>query len=193
MATYQDSRWKDGDSARTMTAKYNSLSGAMDNMQDFYDKELVPVPGQITEIKKELEKKLEVVTPTDIGLGNVDNTSDMDKPVSLKQQNVINQAVEPMLTSEPAVTMGGDSTEFVAIDTNKFALKEKVYTKEEVNDLISKIHPVGSIYMSLQPTNPGKTSGVGTWEQISQGRILLGIEDSSVPQYLVCYVWKRTA
>ena len=53
-------------------------------------------------------------------------------------------------------------------------------TKEELNSLgfikKSDIFPVGSIYISLNSTNPSSIFG-GTWEQI-QGRFLLGVSSS---------------
>lgn len=45
------------------------------------------------------------------------------------------------------------------------------------SDLLSKIYPVGSIYMSMSATNPHDLFGVGTWKRISQGRMLLGADD----------------
>ena len=47
------------------------------------------------------------------------------------------------------------------------------------SDLLSKIYPVGSIYMSMSATNPATLFGVGTWTRISQGRMLLGADDST--------------
>lgn len=47
------------------------------------------------------------------------------------------------------------------------------------SDLLSKIYPVGSIYMSMSATNPHDLFGVGTWARISQGRMLLGADDST--------------
>lgn len=47
------------------------------------------------------------------------------------------------------------------------------------SDLLSKIYPVGSIYMSMSATNPATLFGVGTWKRISQGRMLLGADDST--------------
>lgn len=41
-----------------------------------------------------------------------------------------------------------------------------------ISEIINLIYPVGSIYMSVNSTNPGELFG-GTWEQI-QGRFLLG-------------------
>ena len=45
--------------------------------------------------------------------------------------------------------------------------------------VIDVIYPVGSIYMSMSATNPHDLFGVGTWERISQGRMLLGADDST--------------
>jgi hypothetical protein len=39
------------------------------------------------------------------------------------------------------------------------------------------VYPIGSIYMSINNTNPGLLFG-GTWEQIAQGRTLVGIDTS---------------
>lgn len=47
------------------------------------------------------------------------------------------------------------------------------------SDLLGKIYPVGSIYMSMSATNPATLFGVGTWKRISQGRMLLGADDST--------------
>lgn len=47
------------------------------------------------------------------------------------------------------------------------------------SDIISKIYPVGSIYMSMSATNPHDLFGVGTWQRISQGRMLIGADDST--------------
>lgn len=38
---------------------------------------------------------------------------------------------------------------------------------------IDSIYPVGSVYLSVNATNPGNLFG-GTWQQISQGRALFG-------------------
>lgn len=43
----------------------------------------------------------------------------------------------------------------------------------KVNDLANKLYPVGSIYMSVNATNPAELFG-GTWEQI-KGRFLIGV------------------
>ena len=49
---------------------------------------------------------------------------------------------------------------------------EVLNSLDEVDQVISKVYPVGSIYMSVNSTDPGTLFG-GTWERI-QGKFLLG-------------------
>lgn len=43
-----------------------------------------------------------------------------------------------------------------------------------VNGLVNTMHPVGSVYLSVDNTNPSTLFG-GTWEQIAQGRAIVGV------------------
>ena len=45
------------------------------------------------------------------------------------------------------------------------------------NNLINRTYPVGSIYLSVLPTNPTEFFG-GTWEAFGQGRVLVGVDNS---------------
>lgn len=50
-------------------------------------------------------------------------------------------------------------------------------TWQEMNngsDILNLVYPVGSIYLSLNSTNPSGLFG-GTWEQFAQGRTLIGV------------------
>ena len=45
------------------------------------------------------------------------------------------------------------------------------------SDLLNKIYPVGSIYISVNSTNPGNFLG-GTWAEFGQGKTLVGVNAS---------------
>lgn len=47
---------------------------------------------------------------------------------------------------------------------------------------IDLIYPIGSIYMSVNSTNPSTLFG-GTWEQFAQGRVLLGVGSNGETNY----------
>lgn len=108
-----DKRWVDGDSARKMTIKYNSVAEDV--------KQLVETSGEVNEataaellkINQELGKKIESVSAEDVGLEKADNTSDMDKPVSKLQARAIDLAVEDKITSVPTSQADGE-TGFIA-------------------------------------------------------------------------------
>jgi len=45
------------------------------------------------------------------------------------------------------------------------------------DSLISSLYPIGSIYISVNPTNPSELFG-GTWERFSNGRVLVGVDEN---------------
>lgn len=45
------------------------------------------------------------------------------------------------------------------------------------SDLLEKVYPVGSIYVSVNNTNPGNIFG-GTWERFANGRTLVGVDEN---------------
>lgn len=61
-------------------------------------------------------------------------------------------------------------------DSNGDKIDDTYLKKATVIDVI---YPIGSIYMSMSATNPADLFGVGTWKRISQGRMLLGADDST--------------
>lgn len=46
--------------------------------------------------------------------------------------------------------------------------------KQQINEILLKVYPVGSIYMSTSNTNPGTLFG-GTWTAWGSGRVPVGI------------------
>lgn len=63
-------------------------------------------------------------------------------------------------------------------DKNKVSANDMNEIKESVNNLYDNIfnliYPVGSIYMSVNSTNPSQLFG-GTWEAYATGRTLIGM------------------
>ena len=53
----------------------------------------------------------------------------------------------------------------------------KLKTPGGIKSFLDAVYPVGSIYMSVKPTNPGTLFG-GTWVAIAQGRCLVGVNTS---------------
>ena len=91
------------------------------------------------------------VTKSQIGLGNVDNTSDADKPVSTAQQNALNLKVDK-------VTGKGLSTEDFTS-----ALKTKLsdlYTKAQIDSLISAIPKYAVTVVDALPTTGISTTTI---------------------------------
>ena len=71
------------------------------------------------------------------------------------------------------------------IDNVNSSLDNKITTtKTELKQLISDtalatkkaLHPVNSIYLSMDSTNPNTLFGFGTWQLIGQGRTLVGVD-----------------
>lgn len=50
--------------------------------------------------------------------------------------------------------------------------------KQQIDAIIDKIYPIGSIYMSMNATNPSALFGGGTWQSIGSGRVLQGADDT---------------
>lgn len=53
----------------------------------------------------------------------------------------------------------------------------RAYWQPEEQYFNDKAHPIGSIYMSSDPTDPATVLGVGTWARI-QGRFIVGASDT---------------
>lgn len=60
-------------------------------------------------------------------------------------------------------------------DVNKSVLQSWLGVSD--SDLLNKIYPVGSVYISVNSTNPGDFLG-GTWVEFGQGKTLVGVNTS---------------
>lgn len=62
------------------------------------------------------------------------------------------------------------------VTTEKLADKSvtpKKLSDDSVTNILLKVYPVGSIYTSVDSTNPAQLFGFGTWEALPEGRMLL--------------------
>jgi len=90
--------------------------------------------------------------------------------------------IETILLAEDSKKLGGELPEFYATKSELDGLSETYATKIEIKELLEKLetydnilsqaYPIGSIYMSVNETNPSTLFG-GTWEKI-EDRFLLG-------------------
>lgn len=48
--------------------------------------------------------------------------------------------------------------------------------KEDIEDTLLKVYPIGSIYVSVNSTNPSELFG-GTWERFANGKVLVGVDE----------------
>lgn len=97
-----------------MTTKFNQVVSELNDLADSSSSineatksALNDITTSLEELSGKIDTKVSEVTAEDIGLGNVDNTSDMDKPVSTLQAQAIKQASDS-ISSELISTTTGD-------------------------------------------------------------------------------------
>ena len=103
-----------------------------------------------------------------------------------EKENAINAKINVVSTdlatfkSETNATISQNQSAFNTFkeqtDTKFTTTKKEL--RELINTTLDSIYPVGSVYISLNSTNPG-TYLKGTWEQFAQGRTLVGVGKGS--------------
>ena len=109
------------------------------------------------------------------GLGNVDNTTDLLKPVSTATQTALDlkaNLASPTFTGIPAASTATSGTNSTQIATTEYV--DSAVATAFSNTGIQAAYPVGSIYISTISSNPSTSLGFGTWVAFGQGRVLLG-------------------
>ena len=90
-------KWSNNDSARTMARKYNEMVDQING----YEKTNQSTEKVAEDVRKLLDGKVDKETAKkDLGVDKIDNTPDMDKPLSNPQARAIENATENMLTSQ---------------------------------------------------------------------------------------------
>lgn len=79
----------------------------------------------------------------------------------------------------PTININGASQSTLNFDSDP---QTQIDARVKTSDLLNLVYPVGSIYMSVNSTNPSTLFG-GTWEQFAQGRVLLGVGSNGETDY----------
>lgn len=85
----------------------------------------------------------------------------------------------------PTINVNGTPQSTINFDSDPQTQIDNIYNAETHklgSALLDAIYPVGSIYMSVNSTNPSTLFG-GTWEQFAQGRVLLGVGSNGETNY----------
>ncbi|WP_339654013.1 hypothetical protein [uncultured Maribacter sp.] len=108
-------------------------------------------------------------------LENVQNTTDLNKPISTATQTVINlkaNLASPTFTGTPTAPTATLATNSTQIATTEYV--DLSVSTAFSNTGIQAVYPVGSIYISTISSNPSTSLGFGTWVAFGQGRVLVG-------------------
>lgn len=90
------------------------------------------------------------------------------------------QLIDPDAEVEPDPSISDQIAALEALLAGFPAGDDNQNVKQYIDDtprILDAVYPVGSIYLSVDSTNPGTLFGVGEWERI-QGRFLLGASSS---------------
>lgn len=105
-------------------------------------------------------------------------SSNPEAYVGAGNANKINWYKKLAITDSPAFS-GTPTAPTPTTTDNSTKLATTAYVKNNVVEIIKKVYPVGSIYMSTVSTNPATLFGFGTWEAMPAGRVLLAQGKSS--------------
>lgn len=115
-------------------------------------------------------------TKADVGLDQVDNTSDMDKPISSAMAAAL--AVKASLAS-PAFT-GNPTAPTATPGDNDTTLANTAFVQAAIAAALAAFaaseNPVGSIKFSVNNVNPGTYIAGTTWVAWGSGRVPVGVD-----------------
>ena len=147
----------------TEKSTWNAKSDFSGNYNDLTDKPTIPT--SLSELTEDSAHRL--VTDTEKTTWNAKSDfsgsyNDLTDKPTISTINVDGQ---------PQSTLNFDSDPQTQIDA-----------RVKTTDLLNLTYPIGSIYMSVNSTNPSTLFG-GTWEQFAQGRVLLGVGSNGETDY----------
>lgn len=102
-----------------------------------------------------------------------DNSSLAVQQSSLALQTA-NRVENSLADRGASIKIGGVAQIEVEFDENP---QTQLNNKVNTSDLVNLVYPVGSIYISVNATNPANFLG-GTWEAFAEGRTLIGVGSS---------------
>jgi hypothetical protein len=118
-------------------------------------------PGLITSVNGDTGPAV-VLDKSDIGLGNVNNTADMDKPVSVAQAATLAPKASPVFTGNPTAPTPALGDVSTSIATTEFV--DEALNSEAAFSIYARIQRVTN-----QTINSGSTTTVNFTEEASPG------------------------
>lgn len=110
-------------------------------------------------------------TKAQVGLSNVDNTSDTSKPISTLTQTALDGKIGSTTTKKFTLSATAPSS---PLDGDLWADKSSTGVSTLVKAVGEMLMPVGTIYSNkTDATNPGTKFGFGTWVPFNTGTVMV--------------------
>lgn len=144
--------WELKDTLRQMTEKFNNAVEEIKNLQTSSTEVNEATTERLSElqnyvntelsgIQRKLNQKIESVSAEDIGLDKVNNTSDVDKPVSTAQREAIDAALQTALNASSG-QLTSEEIDNVEIESNgddpEVSAPVKAYINERIQELAAQ-------------------------------------------------------
>jgi hypothetical protein len=118
----------------TYLITYTDATTSVFNVYNGADSAVIDVAGRTGNV---------VLTSTDVGLGNVDNTSDLNKPVSTAQQTELDLKSDGFLYRAISVNTTAISRDYLKVDTSTAAIIVTLPLTPSENNIIGFLDVVG--------------------------------------------------
>lgn len=129
------------------------------------------VDGTRLDIITDANYKNTNTTKANVGLPNVDNTSDTSKPISTLTQTALDGKIGSTTTKKFTLSATAPSS---PLDGDLWADKSSTGVSTLVKAVGEMLMPVGTIYSNkTDATNPGTKFGFGTWVPFNTGTVMV--------------------